>query len=219
MTGLIKADHYSEVDPSEWVWPDFSPAEIACRHCGKIHVEKGALDLLQELRDKIKKPMIVTSGYRCPAHNRAVKGAKNSQHKLGRAFDISMSNHNPHAFKVAAEEIGFTGIGTYPPKKNGANNFMHVDNRPGGEARWGDPFPISQDQFTPEARPQGVKNGTIGASAVVGGVAGAHEVAKATLPQVAPALPEIWIAYAAGIIGAIGVFLAFWKAIKAARTE
>ena len=62
-------EHYSEVPDAEWWWRDFSPAEIACRGTGKLLVHEEAL------RDRLGKPLIVTSGYRSPEHNRAVGGA------------------------------------------------------------------------------------------------------------------------------------------------
>ena len=49
-------------------------------------------DVLQPIRDKLGKPLTVTSGYRCPKLNTAVGGAKNSQHKLGQAADITLGN-------------------------------------------------------------------------------------------------------------------------------
>lgn len=44
--------------------------------------------VLQPLRDKLGKPIIITSGYRCPRLNQAVGGVKNSQHLEGQAVDI-----------------------------------------------------------------------------------------------------------------------------------
>ena len=44
--------------------------------------------VLQPLRDKLGKPIIITSGYRCPRLNQAVGGVKNSQHLEGKAVDI-----------------------------------------------------------------------------------------------------------------------------------
>ena len=45
-------------------------------------------NLLDPLRDWYGKPLTVSSGYRCAALNKAIKGASNSQHMSGQAADI-----------------------------------------------------------------------------------------------------------------------------------
>ena len=45
---------------------------------------------LQPLRDKIGKPIIITSGYRCDKVNKLVGGKINSQHKTGQAADFTI---------------------------------------------------------------------------------------------------------------------------------
>lgn len=42
----------------------------------------------EQIRAFIKVPMIITSGYRCDALNRAVGGSKSSQHRFFRAIDF-----------------------------------------------------------------------------------------------------------------------------------
>ena len=118
-------DHWRDVPESAWRWPNFSPAEIACRGTGKLLVNDPALDKLQALRDRLGKPLIVRSAYRSPEHNRAVGGATRSKHMDGAAFDIAMSNHDPVAFEAAARAVGFLGFGFYP-----RSGFMHVDLGP-----------------------------------------------------------------------------------------
>lgn len=133
--------------PDNWRWPNFSPQEIACRGTGKLLINEPALDRLQALRELLGKPLIINSAYRSPEHNRKVRGATNSVHLTGGAFDVSMTNHDPHAFIAAARQVGFTGIGTYPK-----SNFIHVDI--GTPRSWGDPFPPSKQtpSFQPEPR-------------------------------------------------------------------
>ena len=163
LTGIMFAD-VSKIPANLWRWPNFSPQELACKGSGKIMVDEYALDLLQALRNRLNAPMIVTSAFRSPAHNAAVGGAKNSMHKLARAFDISQGNHDPAEFESAARAVGFTGFGFYPPKPNGGHNFMHIDT---GRARqWGERWTITK---LPDADNHDV-----------------HGAADANSPQVAP---------------------------------
>lgn len=58
--------HWRDLPESTWRWPNFNPAEIACRGTGKLLVNEPALDKLQALRDRLGKPLIVRSAYRSP---------------------------------------------------------------------------------------------------------------------------------------------------------
>ncbi|MFN7177538.1 MAG: YcbK family protein [Thermaurantiacus sp.] len=138
--------HFRDVPENLWRWPNFSPAEIACRGTGQLKLHPAALDRLQALRNRLNKPLIVRSAYRSPGHNRAVGGAPASKHMDGTAFDIAMANHDPVAFEAAAREVGFLGFGYYP-----RSGFMHVDL---GPARvWGEPFPTRSVPFAEEISP------------------------------------------------------------------
>lgn len=46
------------------------------------------IEQLDELRRLYNKPIIITSGYRCPQLNKAVRGKQNSQHCKGQAADL-----------------------------------------------------------------------------------------------------------------------------------
>lgn len=45
-------------------------------------------EILEPLRVELRKPIIITSGYRSPLLNRFIKGSKYSDHLFGRAADI-----------------------------------------------------------------------------------------------------------------------------------
>lgn len=152
---------WKDVKPEDWRWKSFSPREIACKGTGSLLVDETALDKLQELRDKLGIPMLVTSAYRAPEHNRAVGGAKNSYHMKGVAFDIRMENHDPHAFELMARDVGFRGVGYYTKQ-----GFMHIDLGP--ERKWGVPFPSSATGLRPEtpAREKLAESKTVQAAAV-----------------------------------------------------
>lgn len=89
---------------------------------------------LQVLRDHIKKPIRVISGYRHPEYNKKIGGAKKSQHMLARAADIKVSGMAPsevHATilkLIKAGEMKQGGLGKY-------STFVHYDTR-GTAARW-----------------------------------------------------------------------------------
>lgn len=52
-------------------------------------LKEATQQLFQPMRDLLGKPVLVSSGYRCPALNRAIGGAKNSTHMHGYAIDFT----------------------------------------------------------------------------------------------------------------------------------
>lgn len=60
-------------------------------------------NVLDPLREWYGKPLIVSSGYRCPELNAAVKGSKTSQHMTGQAADINTGSK--HQNKLLFEYI------------------------------------------------------------------------------------------------------------------
>jgi hypothetical protein len=193
-------EHFSDVPMAGWRWSSFSPREIACKGTGKVLVNHDALDKLQELRNRLRKPLILTSAYRSPEHNRRVGGAKNSNHMQGIAFDVRMDNHDPHEFEAAARAVGFTGFGYYV--KSG---FMHIDT---GPARtWGQPWPLTATAWPtePPRQPESMREDrqaqAVAGASLMGGVAVAAEhlpVASSLLGNLAPTAQLI--AVAAGAI-------------------
>lgn len=88
---------------------------------------------LQALRDYLGCPLKINSGYRSPAHNKAIGGAKASQHLLGKAADISCNKYTPdqvHAailYLIREGKMHNGGVGRY-------NSFNHYDI--GRSRRW-----------------------------------------------------------------------------------
>jgi hypothetical protein len=52
------------------------------------NLQRLCLLVLEPLRDTLKAPLIVSSGYRCPELNRRINGAPGSAHMFGLAADI-----------------------------------------------------------------------------------------------------------------------------------
>lgn len=141
----------------------FQESEFYCSHCQLVGVKEspfipkegmdialiGGLELMRIILDN--RPLIITSGYRCPDHPvesdrrsremRSVKEGKTSQHVLCRAADIYVRGLDWFILLQAAERVPqfkAGGIGIYPASGgNGGQDFIHVDTRPDGSARWG----------------------------------------------------------------------------------
>lgn len=141
---MTAAKHFSKFPKTKWRWKNFSPRELACKGTGFLLVNENALDKLQALRNELDRPLLITSAYRSPQHNKNVGGATNSLHMQGIAFDVRMENQDPHEFEAAARRIGFTGFGYYPHR-----GFMHIDTRT-RPTTWGTPFPRTITSLPPE---------------------------------------------------------------------
>jgi uncharacterized protein YcbK (DUF882 family) len=72
-------------------WKNFQLVEFDCPCCGKNDISHELIDVLQIIRDEAHAPMIITSGYRCEAHNTAIGGAPKSQHLKGLAADFHIA--------------------------------------------------------------------------------------------------------------------------------
>lgn len=57
-----------------------------------LNIKRLCENVLQPLRNRFKEPITITSGYRSPQLNRAIGGAKQSDHMTGKAADIQTKN-------------------------------------------------------------------------------------------------------------------------------
>ena len=105
---------------------NFSRAEFDCKdQCGLNLTKPKLVLILQAIRDHFGLPVHINSGTRCAKHNRKVKGARNSQHMLGTAADISIEGIAPREVAKFAKALmpGWGGIKPYA-------TFTHIDIRP-----------------------------------------------------------------------------------------
>ena len=109
---------------SAWDWPDFTPEDIACRHCGELVIDEYAMDCLQILREDWGRPVTITLAHCCEAHNRAIGGSPRSQH-LDLAFDCVCPEEEQAAFVSHAVNAGFSGTIRYPEQ-----GLVHLDCGP-----------------------------------------------------------------------------------------
>lgn len=105
----------------------FSREELACKHCGQMHIPLASIERLQALRDKVGHVLRVTSGYRCPEHNNVVSSTGRKGPHTKAAFDIAIYGEDAYRLVRAAIDVGFTGIGV---KQTGPveQRFIHVDD-------------------------------------------------------------------------------------------
>lgn len=99
----------------------FNINEFRCKCCNEVKVNNALLYLLEAIREHFKKPVIITSGYRCEKHNKKVGGSINSQHLKGFASDIIVAEVEPFEVYSYCEKINkYGGLGKY-------DTFTHVD--------------------------------------------------------------------------------------------
>lgn len=117
--------------------PHFNVSEFRCK-CGREHEILIADELIQKLEKLYAalncSKIIVTSGYRCTAHDKSVGGSSKGQHTKGNAADICCYGQDgqPISSKTVcckAQDIGFTGIANI----TAAYIYTHVDVRTGSK--------------------------------------------------------------------------------------
>ena len=106
----------------------FHDSEFTCKCCGESVIDIRLIILLEDIRVHFGKPVSVTSGYRCEAHNRAIGGSKSSQHLKGTAADFNIIGVSPAKVQqYLADHQGGLGLGS--------KTFTHADVRD-HKARW-----------------------------------------------------------------------------------
>jgi hypothetical protein len=110
----------------------FKEKELCCRCCGQLpplaraNIEALVEHVLDPLRERYGKPIVVNSGYRCAKHNREVGGVTQSQHLVGEAADIkpttnctNFTNELARLKQIIIESKQFDQLIVYP-------TFLHV---------------------------------------------------------------------------------------------
>lgn len=106
----------------------FTDAEFVCRcGCGLSKLDPAMLDILDRARTLFGKPLVISSGTRCPAHNAAIGGAPHSAHLVGpdgfsHAADILIeSDFERWTLFQIFDQLGVVRFEV-------SNKHLHVDN-------------------------------------------------------------------------------------------
>jgi len=95
--------------------------DFACPCCGENKTTAGFFYKMHNAERLAVMSFLITSGYRCEEHNKAVGGSETSSHLKGEAADISLDN-NIERFRIvfALMRVGIDRIGI-------GEDFIHGD--------------------------------------------------------------------------------------------
>jgi len=122
------------------ITPHFTWEEARC-HCGRCSgwgdgATQAAIRETATWAEKVRNalgnlPMRINSWYRCPAYNKAIGGASNSQHLLGKAIDFGTKTLSPRTVQSILRKRRdlVIGLGAY-------SGFTHIDRRDPPPATW-----------------------------------------------------------------------------------
>jgi len=90
--------------------------------------------VLEPLREGMKCPIRISSGYRSPELNKLIGGAKASQHNIGEAVDIDLDEKNAELFSYIVNNLDFDQIiWEFGDDKN--PDWVHVSYKAAGNRK------------------------------------------------------------------------------------
>ena len=148
-------DEYKYNDSTQ-IMPHFNVREFRCK-CGGTHKILINPELPKKLEELYKKlncsKIIINSGNRCSAHDRAVGGNGRGQHVDGNAADIVCYNKNGRIISskkvsCAAQEIGFGGIANIDSSYTATHVDVRTSNIWKGDEVVGTAYSVTTDFYS-----------------------------------------------------------------------
>lgn len=106
----------------------FQVKEFRCNDgSDAILIDLDAIPILEAIRNYFNAPVYILSAYRTETYNKKVSNTKESQHCLGKAFDIRVAGVSPIAVALFCEYVLLKdkgGLGLYK-----GQGFVHIDTR------------------------------------------------------------------------------------------
>lgn len=85
------------------------------------------VNILEPIRNWLKSPVKISSGYRCEKLNKSIGGAKNSQHTTGEAVDIDLGrSKNLELLNWIKSNLEFDQLLNEYPNEKGEPSWVHV---------------------------------------------------------------------------------------------
>ena len=107
----------------------FTRNELKCKcGCDTCEMDEDFMQMLDIIRFRIGKPIILNSAYRCCIHNENQGGVKDSPHVLGLAVDVKCSGHEAYDILTEAIALEIKGVGI-SQKGSHESRFIHLDNQ------------------------------------------------------------------------------------------
>lgn len=129
---MVKS-YIMEKSANEKVGQYFKVKEFACKDGSQVvFIDDYLCTILDILRNKLGKPIIITSGYRTPWWNAKCNGAKYSYHMRGMAADIKVNGMSAKELAKKLDDIVPNGCGIIVYQ-----SWVHFDVRDGKKYRKG----------------------------------------------------------------------------------
>ena len=127
--------------------PNFSFYEMKCKcGCGTCFLDDEFMEMLQEVRNDLGCPLVVTSGYRCKNHPIEKKKVTPGAHSFGQAADIKWPSGGRDR-KFLMELV------TWAPGIGVSQSFLHIDTIYEGDTHLSRPafwiYPPSFQSYVP----------------------------------------------------------------------
>lgn len=121
------------------------------------NINTGIASKIKDIQGAFGQTLNITSGYRDPAYNKKVGGAKNSAHMRKNAVDVKFNGGIPETLKLikTASQMGIGGIGVYGPGK------IHLDTE--NRRAWGPSYGRSSVPAWAEEAIRAHESGQMGA--------------------------------------------------------
>jgi uncharacterized protein YcbK (DUF882 family) len=108
-----------------WTSKYFSYDEMKCKcGCNQAPMDQQLMTTLDSIREAMGKPLIISSGYRCPNHPIEAKKSKPGAHATGKAADLAVEREDAYKVLMAALFMDIKRIGV---QQKGSGRFIHLD--------------------------------------------------------------------------------------------